>query len=371
MKIKERCKSIYQNHIKGNVQNIILVVCISGFIFGFFMGYLMTESEKMEVAQAKEVSGERLEKRSETSTGEGDIVKIAEQMSSSVVVIKNKRYVGSGINKTLVDSGVGSGIIYTDDGYIITNQHVVRDASAVTVILEDGTRHDGKVIGEDVRSDLAVIKIEGEDFKDAKFGNSESLKLGEMVVAIGSPLGEEFSGSVTSGIVSAKERNLNLGNRNAKLIQTNTSINPGNSGGPLINGRGEVIGINSLKISSAQVEGMAFAIPINTVKPIVNELIENGFVKRAWIGLGLANSRRPEGIHIGAIMKGGPGDNGELQEGDIITNIDDVNVKNISELSKQIEKYSPNALIELTILRNKVERKVKITLGETSKSSPF
>lgn len=369
MKIKKKCMEIYNSHIKGNVQNIMLVVCISGFIFGFFMGYLMTESEKMEMAKVEEVASKKLEGEQETS--ESDIVKISEEVSPSVVVVKNKIYAGSGANKVLTDRGIGSGIIYTDDGYIITNQHVVRKASAVTVVLEDGTEYECKVIGEDERSDLAVIKIESENLRNGKFGNSANLKVGESVVAIGSPLGEEFSGTVTSGIVSSTERNLNLGNRNARLIQTNTAINPGNSGGPLINSRGEIIGINSLKISSAQVEGMAFAIPINTARPIVDELIENGFVKRAWIGLGLANSKKPEGVYVGGIMKKGPADNGKLREGDVITKIDSVRVKNISELSKQIETYSPNALIELTIIRDKLELKLEITLGETSKSSPF
>lgn len=369
MKIRKKCMEIYEVHIKGNVQNIVLVVCISGFIFGFFMGYLMTESEKMEMAKVEEVNSKILEQEKETK--ESDIVKIAEEVSPSVVVVKNKIYAGSGQNKILTDKGVGSGIIYTDDGYIITNQHVVRRASVVTVVLEDGTEHECKVIGEDERSDLAVIKIEKESLPNGKFGNSANLKVGEPVVAIGSPLGEEFSGSVTSGIVSSTERNLDLGNRTARLIQTNTAINPGNSGGPLINSRGEIIGINSLKISSSKVEGMAFAIPINIARPIVNELIESGFVKRPWIGLGLANSKRPEGVYIGGIMKKGPGDNGKLYEGDIITKVDDKIVKNISEFSKQIETYSPNALIELTIIRDKVELKVGITLGETSKSSPF
>lgn len=375
MKIKERCKSIYTDHIKGNIKNIILVVCISGFVFGFFMGYLMTESEKMEMAQIEEVASEKLKStkniENESKKNDIDIVKIAEEVSPSVVVVKNKIYIGKGDNKILKDRGMGSGIIYTDDGYVITNQHVVRKASIVTVVLEDGSEHECKVIGEDPRSDLAVIKIEGENLHHGKFGDSSRLKVGESVVAIGSPLGEEFSGTVTSGIVSSTERNLDLGNRNAKLIQTDTAINPGNSGGALVNSKGEIIGINSLKISSSQVEGMAFAIPIDTARPIVNELIENGFIKRPWLGLGLANSRKPEGIYVGGIMKDGPGDNGKLHKGDIIIEIDGIRVENISQLSKKVETYSPNALVELTILRDNKDIKVSITLGETSKSSPF
>lgn len=354
MKFKEKMMDFYNNYIKGNTQNIILVVCISGFIFGFFMGYLMNQSENMEMAEIEAADGKKIT----IKTQETDIVKIAETVSPSVVVVKNNR-------------GTGSGIAYTDDGYIMTNQHVVRGASSITVLLADGTEHKAKVIGEDLRSDLAVIKIDIENLVHGNFGDSENLKVGETVVAIGSPLGEEFSGTVTSGIISSTERNLNLGNRNAKLIQTDTAINPGNSGGALVNSKGEIIGINSLKISSAQIEGMAFAIPINTARPIVDELIESGFIKRAYLGLGLADSKNPKGIYIGKIKTAGPADNGKFKRGDIIIKLGGVDVKNTLELSKLVESYSPNALVEITILRHGVEINAEITLGETSKSSPF
>lgn len=367
IKIKRKLKKLYKNYIKGNIQNIVLVVCISGFMFGFFMGYILTESEKMEMAQNEETSSEKIKEM----TNEDRIIDISKRVSPSVVVVKNKIYVNKGDEKVLADRGIGSGIIYHKDGYIITNQHVVRDASKVTVVLEGKVEYDGEIVGEDEKTDLAVIKINKEFLKAADFGDSENLKVGESVVAIGSPLGEEFSGTVTSGIISSTERNLKLENRNAKLIQTDTAINPGNSGGALVNKNGEVIGINSLKISSAQVEGMAFAIPINTAKTIVDEIIESGFVKRAWLGLGLKDIKSPEGIYVGEIMKKGPADNGEIVEGDIIIKVGDTKVKSISELSSIIENHLPNDLVDLTIIRNNKELNKKITLGETSKSSPF
>lgn len=368
MNLKNKCIEIYNSYIKGNVQNIVLVVCISGFIFGFFMGYLLTQSEKMEVAE-QETVGKAVETVEEISDEER-IIKASKKVSPSIVVVKNKIYVENGEEKILTDRGLGSGVIYKD-GYILTNQHVVSGASVISVVLEDGEEYETTLIGEDENTDLAVIKLDKKNLKDADFGNSDDLKVGETVFAIGSPLGEEFSGSVTSGIISSTERNLNLGNRHAKLIQTDTAINPGNSGGALVSKDGKVIGINSLKISSAKVEGMAFAIPVNVAIPIADELIEQGFVKRAWLGLGLRDSKRPQGIYIGGIMKDGPADNGEILIGDIIISVDKKQVENISELSKIIDSHFPKDTIEMTVLRNNKEVKCKITLGETSKSSPF
>ena len=367
MTIKEKCLEIYNSYIKGNVQNMVLVVCISGFIFGFLMGYLMTESENMEIAQVEKASGQNLKQIND----EDKIVKISEEVSPSVVVVKNKIYVSEGREKVLTDRGVGSGVVYNSDGYVITNQHVVRGASVISVTLEDGQEYEAQIIGEDEKTDIAVIKIDKKNLKEAQLGDSDKLKVGETVVAIGSPLGEEFAGSVTSGIISYTERNLNLGNRNAKLIQTDTVINPGSSGGALINKEGEVIGINSLKISSSKVEGMSFAIPINIAKSVAQEILEDGFVKRAWLGLGLAESKEPQGVYIGGIMKDGPADNGEILQGDIIVKAGNKVVRNIADLSSIIENHSPNDVVELTVLRNREKLIKKITLGETPKSSPF
>ena len=373
IKIKDKCYKFYNSYLKGNIQNIVLVVCISGFIFGFFMGYLITQSDKMEMAQLEETTSKNqvLSKQEEVLTDEERTIKISKEVSPAIVVVKNKIYVDKGEEKVLVDRGIGSGVIYTGDGYIMTNHHVVKGASQISVVISSGEEIQAQLIGQDEKTDLAVIKIKEKNLTHAELGDSNNLKVGERVVAIGSPLGEEFSGTVTSGIISSTERNLNLGNRNAKLIQTDTAINPGNSGGALINKDGKVIGINSLKISSGQVEGMGFAIPINTALPIINELIENGYVKRAWLGLGLGDSELPRGICIGGIMKGGPADKGQIQEGDIIVRVDNNRVKNIAELSSLVDEYLPNDVVELTLIRNNKEIKTKITLAETPKSSTF
>ncbi|AFS77679.1 serine protease, trypsin-like protein [Gottschalkia acidurici 9a] len=360
MKIKSKVNKLYKEYVKGNSNNILLVVCISGFIFGFFLGYLLVESDNMEQLQALEASSEK-------DVKQDPIVKIAKEASPSIVVVKNKAYIQKQGQKILTDRGIGSGVVYKKDGYIITNQHVVRGASAISIVLDNGEEYEGRIIGEDAKTDLAVIKIDKNDLKRGNFGNSDDLKVGERAIAIGSPIGQEFSGSVTSGIISATNRSINIGNRKVNLIQTDAAINPGNSGGALINENGEIVGINSLKIASSQIEGMAFAIPINTVTPIVDELIVNGYIKRPWLGLGLKNSKSPEGVYIGGISKNGPADKSNLAVGDIIVKINTNRVRSTVELSSIIEKYDPNDKIKVTVKREQKEMQIDLILGETSK----
>lgn len=191
-------------------------------------------------------------------------------------------------------SGTGTGIIMSADGYIITNAHVVSESmqgsttrsSKVTVVLSDGTEYTATIIGCDSSTDLAVIKIEEDNLIPAEFGDSNDLEVGELAIAIGNPLGLELSSTVTGGMISALNRNITIEDKEMTLIQTDAAINPGNSGGPLVNSYGQVVGINSAKISSGDVEGLGFAIPIDSAIPIVNDLIKNGYVPgRPLIGI--------------------------------------------------------------------------------------
>ena len=192
------------------------------------------------------------------------IVRAAQKISPAVVGITNKAIARDYFNrKVLVDQGQGSGVIFDRQGYIATNNHVVQNAQEIVVTLLDGRTFTGKVMGADPATDLAVIKIEGNDLPIAAFGDSDQLLVGEPAIAIGNPLGVEFKGSVTSGIISALNRSIEIGERRFKLIQTDAAINPGNSGGALVNADGVVVGINSAKLMSAGVEGLGFAIPIN------------------------------------------------------------------------------------------------------------
>lgn len=176
--------------------------------------------------------------------------------------------------RTVVRETGGSGVIITGDGYVVTNNHVVEGARSISVVLADGRRLPARLVGVDKPTDLAVIKLDGRGFPAAELGDSDLLRVGETVVAIGSPISDEFRGSVTQGIVSGLKRTIQLSSRTLELIQTDAVINPGNSGGPLANSEGKVIGINALKIDHPQVEGMGFAVPINVVRPIVARIIE-------------------------------------------------------------------------------------------------
>ena len=203
------------------------------------------------------------------------IVAAAKKVGPAVVGITNKAYVRDFFNRTqLMERGTGSGVIYDKAGYIATNNHVVEGASEIIVSLPDGRTVKGKVLGADAVTDLAVVKIDADNLTVATFGDSDTLQVGEPAIAIGNPLGLEFRGSVTAGVISALNRSIEVGERKFNLIQTDAAINPGNSGGALVNADGEVVGINSAKVAVSGVEGIGFAIPINTAKPILQELAE-------------------------------------------------------------------------------------------------
>lgn len=224
------------------------------------------------------------------ATVENPVVAISKQVGPSVVGIKVS-YTAQTFFGTTEAEGEGSGIIYSTDGYIITNYHVVEEAiksssAKVSVILSTGDVLEAKVIGGDSVTDTAVIKVEKTGLTAAEFGDSDAIEVGELAVAIGNPLGEEFAGSVTVGYISAVNRTITSSGTSYSLVQTDAAINSGNSGGPLVSSSGKVIGINTAKISATGVEGMGFAIPINEVLPIVEELITNKKVARPYIGIG-------------------------------------------------------------------------------------
>ena len=214
------------------------------------------------------------------------VVQAAKKVSPAVVGITTKVYNRDMFNrKVLVGEGVGSGVIFDKAGYIVTNNHVVGPAKTVIVSLADGQSTEGTVVGRDEKTDLAVVKIKMDNLPVAEFGDSDSLQVGEPAIAIGNPLGLEFQGTVTVGVISSLNRTIGAEGQSMKLIQTDAAINPGNSGGALVDADGKVIGINSAKISKEGVEGLGFAIPINAARPILQDLIKNGKVVRPYLGL--------------------------------------------------------------------------------------
>jgi serine protease Do len=316
---------------------------------------------------------------------------MVEQASSAIVGVVKYQSSGNRFAQNVedVESGTGSGVIYKVDGndaYIVTNNHVIADAQKIEVSLESGETTTAELIGQDALSDLAVLKIDAKYAKSVlEFGDSDKLRAGDPVVAIGNPLGLEFSRTVTQGIVSAVDRTINVetaaGAWELNVIQTDAAINPGNSGGALLNAAGELIGINSLKIAQGGVEGLGFAIPSNEVGPLVDEIVKNGSVERPYIGVGLANLNEvraeyvqhlPESVEGGAMIvsvdpESAAGKAG-IKEQDIITEINDTAVKNSTELRKYLySKLKVGDKASFTIYRGADKLTIDLTLTSNSK----
>ena len=295
-------------------------------------------------------------------------VRAAKMVGPAVVGITNKAVARDFFNNPVESQGVGS------DGYIVTNNHVINGAKELIVSLSDGRTMRGKVIGADEVTDLAVVKIDAKDLPTAEFADSDQIVVGEPAIAIGNPMGLEFKGSVTSGVVSALNRTLDNSDSRVKLLQTDAAINPGNSGGALVNADGEVIGINSVKLAASGVEGMGFAIPSNTVQSVIKELMDKGYVARPYLGVSVFDPETAarfgysldidKGVYIFKLVLGGPSDKAGLQRGDIILKADGEEVNSVSDLRAKVSAHKVGDTITLTIDRNDHERTVDVTLDE-------
>lgn len=289
------------------------------------------------------------------------IIEAVEKVGKSVVNIASVRMVQDQLFRLFPIEGVGSGIIIDSKGFILTNNHVVDKASNLKITLKDGNIFNGKVIGTDEVSDLAVVKVEStEALPQAQLGDSGHLKIGQIVIAIGNPFGLIGGPTVTAGIVSALNRTLQFESGALELIQTDAAINPGNSGGPLVDTNGEVIGINTAKMPYAH--GIGFAVPVNTAKTIMKELIENGrVINRPWIGISAIKITRQlsqyyklptnEGVLIAQVEPHSPADYADLRKGDIIEAIDGNKITDPSQISSDIRKRTINEKIIITVNR--------------------
>jgi serine protease Do len=309
------------------------------------------------------------------------IIAIAEQVGPTVVGIKNMSK-NEAFNKAHpgIAQGSGSGVLIDDQGYIVTNNHVVAGAEKLLVSLANGKELEGKLIGRDPRTDLAVVKIDPAQagkFLYARLGDSDKVKVGELAVAIGNPLGEEFARTVTAGIISALNRTVEVGEgQRFTLLQTDAAINPGNSGGALVNSQGEVIGINSVKIINEKVEGMNFAIPINRVKPIIQDLISQGKVIRPWLGVlyrGVNNNDQLKaekgypvnyGIVVDQVAPNGPAAKAGMLDKDILIAFNEEKVTTFPDLQQFIEKVKIGDNVKVTVLRGKATIVLTVKLEE-------
>ena len=270
---------------------------------------------------------------------------------------------------------LGSGFIISKDGYILTNNHVIRDADEVVVRLSDGRELEAKLIGADEGTDLALLKVDEKNLPTVKFGSSDDLKVGEWVLAIGSPFG--FEHTVTAGIVSAKKRGLHT-EQYVPFIQTDVAINPGNSGGPLFNLDGEVVGINSQIVSrTGGYLGLSFAIPSDTAKNIVKQLKAKGHVTRGWLGVSFQNVDRelaqsfgldsPKGALVAQIVPDSPAEKAGLRRGDIILRFNGTHVKDAIDLSPLVGTVNPGDKVPVEVMRNKKLKTITVTIAKLEK----
>lgn len=317
-----------------------------------------------------------------TPAGSIDFIEAAEKTVHAVVHVKNKTittqprnmmdyFNGGGVPREMI--GSGSGVIISADGYIVTNNHVIANASALSVTLNNNKTYNAELIGTDPKTDIALIKLDSnEDFPYVPFGDSNEINLGEWVLAVGNPF--NLTSTVTAGIVSAKARDLNQFDANPQsFIQTDAAVNRGNSGGALVNTRGELIGINTAITSeTGSYVGYSFAVPSNIARKVIEDIMEFGNVQRGILGItgGTLNSQiakdiginDTEGVYIAGVEKGSGAEKSGLREGDVIKKLDGYKVGKFSDLSGYLGSKRPNDVVQVTILRNGNEKNIPVTL---------
>ncbi|HBV87827.1 MAG TPA: trypsin [Desulfosporosinus sp.] len=304
------------------------------------------------------------------------VAQIAKDVGPAVVGVSNfQTSRGFSGNSGLQQAGNGSGfIVNAEKGYIVTNNHVIEGAQKITVSLSDGRTLDAKLIGADPRTDLAVLQIsDTTNLTAVELGDSSVVEVGESVIAIGNPVGDEFARSVTTGVISATNRALNLQGVEAhNLIQTDAAINPGNSGGPLVNYQGQVIGINSVKYAATGFEGMGFAIPISDALPTINQLIKSGVAKHPALLVSTDDqynsyatiNNKPQGAYIASVLPNGPASKAGIKNGDVITMVNDVKVEDPSDLIRELYKNNVGDKVTITYIRDERTQQVEVILGE-------
>lgn len=387
--------------------SLMAMALVSAGSIGIYRQITDTPSNNMQISESVHESGNqsvKAENMGMMNNESGNLTvldteEIVEKVLPSVVGIESEfsipdDYQNSFFNFGIMEQqqnpiGTGTGVVISQDGFIVTNAHVIYDseynyglAKKISVLLNDNSTREAEVIGYDVDCDLAVLKIEAEGLTAAEFGNSDELHLGESVTAIGNPLGFDLMNTVTKGIVSGLNRSITINEKSMNLIQTDAAINSGNSGGPLINKYGQVIGINSSKLSSsygsASIEGIGFAIPSNETTAIVKDLMEFGYVTgKPQLGISCQNVTEtisqmynmPVGVYIVEITPNGAADKANLKNGDILVKADGKDITNTNELNAQKNLHKAGEEMELTFIRNGEEHTATVTLDEVTQNS--
>ena len=377
-----------KHHVNGGKVARSAVALVLAAVMGFAGGYVGSQMNGskvviQQVAPSSSSSSSGSDSSITSASASGSSLtteQVADLVSPSVVVITTEQVVysqWSWYGQSQVESGAGSGVIISSDGYILTCAHVVSGASNITVSIGDKD-YPATLVGEDTTSDIAVVKVDATGLTPATVGNSDNLKVGESVMAVGNPLGE-LGGTVTSGIVSALNRSVSIQGSSSvntmSLIQMDASVSPGNSGGGLFNMNGELVGIVNAKSSDSDAEGLGFAIPVNDAVKVAQELLENGYVTgRPYLGISYYAVTDAQtaaqlgvnayGVYIVEVVKGGPADKAGLQAGDRIVSVDGSEVATQSDLGTLMQDHKAGDTIEITVARGGQMQTVSVTLGE-------
>ncbi len=325
--------------------------------------YLEESKKAMHAAEHELLFSNKLGRMFRSSTP-NDFINAAKNSRQAVVFVRSKRKMNDqNLLADAYNAETGSGVIISSDGYIITNNHVINGGEVVEVMLNDNREYQAKIIGTDINTDLALIKIEATELDYLVFGNSDSLQVGEWVMAVGNPF--RLQSTVTAGIVSAKGRNINiLENQGIEsFIQTDAAVNAGNSGGALVNTKGELVGINTaIMTTTGNYEGFSFAVPCNLAKKVVNDIRQYGFVQRGWLGVELENiddnrAKKlsiPEvaGVYVSLVTKGGAAFDAGIQSGDVITVINNYKIQSLPQFMELIGTFKPGDKVRLEFIRN-------------------
>lgn len=371
-KPKKQRKPISRGGIAIALAVTMVFSCGLGFGGGYFANKVNTStSGSLNITKTSNSATTTTASSTSTANSTSEIVK---KTADSVVEISTESVVTGSFAQQYVQQGAGSGVIISQDGYILTNNHVINGANSVKVRLRDGTEYDATIIGSDSDNDIALLKVNATGLSPATFGDSNSLAVGDYVVAIGNPLGE-LGGTVTDGIISALARKVTIEDTQMTLLQTNAQVNPGNSGGGLFNANGELVGIVNAKQSATEVEGIAFAIPINNVLDILSDLKEYGYVTgKVDLGIDFTDITSDEtafyygvnqtGCYVLSVDSGSNAEKAGVTRGDLVTKVNDTDVSTSEDITTALEKAEVGDTVTFTVSRRGTSKTISFVLEE-------
>lgn len=363
---------------KNTILALFIIILLGISIYNIWLMYKNIEISNEYEGVRTSLSTNYAKNVDNSTDNSTQAVNMLETVTKSVVGISKLSSTGGSILNNIKSDelGLGTGIIVSQDGYILSNSHVTGEKYSNCYVTVDENTFEGSVKWSDTNLDLSIVKIGANNLSYVSLGDSSNIKVGENVYAVGNPIGYEFRKTVTSGIISALNRTIKIDENDSTsyisdLIQTDATINPGNSGGPLVNKSGEVIGINTVKITSA--EGIGFAVPINVVKPVINSFRQNGNFEEATLGIyaydgDVANylnlkSKLNRGVYVSKVISNGPAASSDLKEGDLICCIDGKNLNTINDLREFVYGKVPGDEVELEVIRGESRKNIKIALG--------